>query len=40
MNVFEICSIILTLSFTMVFSVGSLVVTCGLLMVLFGKDHD
>jgi hypothetical protein len=39
-NIFEICSVIVVISFTSVMAVGSFAVVCAILMVLVGKDKD
>lgn len=39
-SIFEICSNIIIVSITGVIATGSLLLICGMLMVLFNKDAD
>ena len=40
MDIIQICATVLIVSFTTVFSVGCFCLTCGMIMVLLGKDKD
>lgn len=39
-EILQICTVILSISFTSFVATGSLCLVCGMLMVLFGKDVD
>lgn len=40
MDVFQICTTVILVSFTSVIATGSLLLVCGMICVLFGKDVD
>lgn len=39
-DILNICVVVLAVSFTLLFSVGSLAIVAGIFMVLFNKDVD
>jgi len=40
MSIFELCALIIAVSFTSVFAAGSAAIVLGIIVVIFGKDKD